>query len=221
MSLGLLISIGVLALLDTLSPATIGVTTYMLLTERERLVSRLFVYLFTVALFYFIVGIILMLGLDIVFEKFSGFTGNTLFSNLMTFIGLGLLIGSFFIPKKSNFNSRKPKSKSMFSMVLLGLTTGLVEVGTALPYFAAISMMTAAKLTSPEWMPILAGYNFIMILPPLILIGLYTLFKKSMQKPLDKIRLTLEKRSGSTLSWIMFIAGIIILINFNEVNISF
>lgn len=49
MSAELLIMVGGLALLDTLSPATIGVTVYLLLTDKERLASRLVVYLVTIA----------------------------------------------------------------------------------------------------------------------------------------------------------------------------
>lgn len=53
MSLELLVSVGGLALLDTLSPTTLGVTVYLLLTEKERLSTRLMIYLVTVAAFYF------------------------------------------------------------------------------------------------------------------------------------------------------------------------
>ncbi len=213
MSLEILIPIGILAFLDTLSPTTLGVTVYMLLTEKERLTRRLFVYLFTVAFFYFTVGVCLMLGLDTILQKFSDFSGNVFPSQLMTFIGLGLVIGSFFVPTKSSSKPRKPKSKRVSAMVILGLTTGLIEVGTALPYFAAVGIMTAAKLPPEQWIPILASYNFIMILPPLILIGLHTLFRNWLEGPLERLRLTIEKNSGSTLSWIIGIAGVIILVN--------
>lgn len=213
MSLELLIPIGVLAILDTLSPTTLGVTVYMLLAERERMIRRLFVYLFTVAIFYFTVGVFLMLGLDAIIQKFTGFGESALLSQMMTIVGLGLLIGSFFVPTKPSAKPRKPKSKSMSAMVVLGITTGLIEVGTALPYFAAIGMMTAAKLTPHQWMPILASYNFIMVLPPLILIGMHTLFRSWLRAPLERIRSKIEKNSGATLSWVMSIAGLIILIN--------
>jgi len=209
----LIILIGGLAILDTLSPTTLGVTVYMLLTERERLMSRLLVYLFTVAAFYFVVGVMLMVGLDAALQMFSGFSKSAQLSQLMLLIGIGLFIGSFFVPNKPATKPRKPKSKSIFAMVMLGFTTGLVEVGTALPYFAAVGMMTAAKLTPQEWMPILAAYNFIMVLPPLILIGMHNLFQNKVQSPLEKIRLLIEKNSGSTLSWMMFFAGLILIIN--------
>ena len=98
-------------------------------------------------------------------------------------------------------------------MVILGFTTSLIEVATALPYFAAIGMMTAANLSFIQWLPLLAGYNFVMIFPPLVLLGLYLLFGRWMNKLLEKLRDKLAKSSGSALSWVMFIAGLILLLN--------
>ena len=65
MSFEFLIPIGILALVDTLSPTTLSVTVYMLLMEEERLIRRLFAYLLTVGIFYFTVGIFLMMGLEV------------------------------------------------------------------------------------------------------------------------------------------------------------
>ncbi len=75
-----LLLIGGLAILDTLSPTTIGVTIYLLLTDKERLTKRLFVYLLTVAGFYFAVGVSLMLGLDFLFKFISGLLQNRIVS---------------------------------------------------------------------------------------------------------------------------------------------
>lgn len=213
MSFEFLIPIGILALVDTLSPTTLSVTVYMLLMEEERLIRRLFAYLLTVGIFYFTVGIFLMMGVGSIFHKFPSFDENVILSQFMFYLGLGLFIGSFFVPAKSTPKTYKPKSKSMLAMVMLGLMTGLIEVGTALPYFAAIGIMTTVKLNPFQWIPILAGYNFIMVLPPLILIGIHLLFKQWLREPLMKIKLRLEKNQGATLSWIMAIVGLIILIN--------
>lgn len=75
-----LLLIGGLAILDTLSPTTIGVTIYLLLTDKERLTKRLFVYLLTVAGCYFVVGVSLMLGLNFLFEIISGVFQNRIVS---------------------------------------------------------------------------------------------------------------------------------------------
>lgn len=69
----MLLAIGGLALLDTLSPATLGITVYMLLGNKEGLAKRLMVFLLTVAGFYFTVGVFLMLGLGFLADIISDF----------------------------------------------------------------------------------------------------------------------------------------------------
>ncbi|WP_372009130.1 GAP family protein [Paenibacillus chitinolyticus] len=209
----LILIVGGLALLDAISPATLGVTVYLLLTERERLNSRLMIYLLTVAGVYFIVGVSLMLGLDAVMASFSSIFQNRIVSWVMLIIGGILFIASFYYPKSKISDLPKPKSKSMASMVALGFTTSLIEVGAAFPYFAAIGLMTTSNLAVFQWLPILAGYNFIMVLPPLIVFTLHVLLGRVMQKPLESIRTRLSKYSGSAMSWIMCIVGLILIFN--------
>ncbi|WP_422656917.1 GAP family protein [Paenibacillus sp. EC2-1] len=213
MSIELLLSVGALALLDMVSPATIGVTLYLLLSDRNRIFSRLMMYLMTVAGFYFIVGISLMLGMDYIFDAASNMFQNRVISWITAVVGGVLFIASFYVPTKKTAKPVKPKSLKMSAMISLGVTTSLLEVATALPYFAAIGLMTTAQLTIFQWLPILATYNFIMILPPLLLIGLHALFGRLLQKPLEKLSVKIANSTGSVLSWMMCIAGIILLLN--------
>lgn len=209
----LLLSIGVLSLLDMLSPAALGVTVYLLLSERERLISRLGVYLVTVAGFYFLVGAGLMLGLDAAMKSVSGIFQNRTVSWVMVILGGVLFVASFYVPAKKTSEPRRPKSKSFGAMIGLGLTTSLIEVATALPYFAAIGLMTTAQLTTVQWIPILAAYNVVMVLPPLVLLGLHLVFGRVMQRPLEKLRIKIAESSGSILSWVLCIAGLIMVLN--------
>ncbi|MEK4091985.1 GAP family protein [Viridibacillus sp. FSL R5-0477] len=209
----ILLLIGGLALLDTLSPATLGVTVYILLTDKEKLTKRLLVYLLTVAGFYFAVGVSLMLGLVFLFEIISGVFQNRIVSWIVFIIGTILLIASFYVPTKKNSDLPSPKSKSILSIVALGFTTSLIEVGTAFPYFAAIGIMTTSNLSWMEWSSILAGYNVIMVMPSLLLFLFYLLFGRRMQKPLKKLRVKIANNTGSALSWIMCIVGIILIFN--------
>ncbi|MCM3453945.1 GAP family protein [Heyndrickxia oleronia] len=213
MSIELLFMVGGLALLDMMSPAALGVTVYLLLNEKERLSSRLMIYLFTVAGFYFLVGVFLMLGLDVVMTAFSPIFQNRIVSWVMLIIGGILFIASFYYPKSKKTDLPRPKSKSKAAMVALGFTTSLIEVGTAFPYFAAIGLMTTSNLAAFQWLPILAGYNFIMVLPPLIVFTLYLLLGRVMQKPLEMLRIKLSKHSGAAISWIMCIVGLILIFN--------
>lgn len=213
MSVELLLSIGGLALLDTLSPATIGVTVYLLLTETKRLASRLLIYLLTVAGFYFSVGVMLMLGMGVLLDAAVSLFQSRVVSWIMFIIGVVLFIASFYIPPKKKTDLPRPKSKSKFSMVALGITTALVEVGTAFPYFAAIGLMTTSNLAFYQWLPIMAGYNIIMVLPPLILFMMHLLFGRMMQKPLERLHVKITKQSGSVLSWVLCIVGLILILN--------
>ncbi|MBK3493801.1 GAP family protein [Viridibacillus sp. YIM B01967] len=213
MNTELLLLIGGMALLDTLSPATIGVTVYLLLSDKERLTTRLTVYLLTVAGFYFAVGVALMLGIGFLLEIISGVFQNRVVSWTIFIIGGILFIASFYVPTKKSSELPAPKSKSILSMVALGFTTSLIEVGTAFPYFAVIGIMTTSNLSWIEWTSILAGYNFIMVLPSLVLFLFYPMFGRWMQKPLEKLHLKIANNSGSALSWIMCIVGIILIFN--------
>lgn len=213
MSPELLGMIGGLALLDMLSPATLGVTVYLLLFEKKRIGSRLMIYLGTVAAFYFSMGVAFMFGLDALLSAFSSVLENRFISWTMMIIGAALFTASFFYPKgKKGADLPRPKSKSKASMVALGFTTSLIEVGMAFPYFAAIGLMTTANLPVYQWLPILIGYNFMMILPPLILFILHVLLGRLMQKPLERLRIKLSN-AGSALSWIMCIVGLILILN--------
>jgi cytochrome c biogenesis protein CcdA len=160
---------------------------YLLLTDKERLTKRLLIYLLTVAGFYFAVRVSLMLGLDSLLEIISGVFQNRFVSWTFFIIGAILFIASFYIPTKKSSEIPAPKSKSILSMVALGCTTSLIEVGTAFPYFAAIGIMITSNLSWVEWSSILAGYNFIMVLPSLVLFLFYLLFGRWMQKPLEKL----------------------------------
>jgi len=73
--------------------------------------------------------------------------------------------------------------------------------------------MTTSNLSWMEWSSILAGYNFIMVMPSLLLFLFYLLFGWRMQKPLKKLRVKIANNTGSALSWIMCIVGIILIFN--------
>jgi len=210
-TLELLSMVGGLALLDTLSPATLGVTVYLLLTEKERLGSRLMIYLLTVAVIYFSVGVAFMFGLDVFLARFSSIFQNRIVSWAMLIIGGILFIASFYYPKSKKSDLPRPKSKSKTSMIALGFTTSLIEVGAAFPYFAAIGLMNTSNLTVFQWLPIMVGYNFIMVLPPLILFTLHLLLGRVMKRPLERLQIKLSKHSGSAVSWVMCIVGAIMI----------
>jgi len=213
MNIEMLLLIGTLALLDMFSPSIIGVSVYILLVAKKKQIRLLLTYLMTVVLFYFSTGIFLMLGLGVIFSPISNLLDSYSARLIMTIVGGVLFIGSWLVPKRTANGSPKPKSLHVSSMVALGFTTSILEVATALPYFAAIGILTSNQIVFYEWLPLLAGYNLVMIAPGIILLCLHLLFRRFMNKPLRKIQTLFDQRTSSTLSWIMFFVGLILLIN--------
>lgn len=211
MSTELLLTIGGLALLDMLSPATIGVTVYILLTEKKRVTKRLLLYFMTVASVYVAIGIFFMVGTGFLVNWITNILENKVVSWGVFSLGAIVFTASFFMPEKKQSNEAKPTSTNMFAMIPLGLTTSLLEVGTALPYFTAIGMMVTAHVSWMESFLAIIGYNVIMILPPVILLIFYRLFYAWMQRPLKRIHEKLNNQKSSTLSWVMCIVGIILV----------
>ena len=213
MSTEILLYIGILALLDMFSPAIIGVTVYVLLTGKEKQTKLIIAYLTTVIVFYFCTGVFLMLGLDMVFSPIADALSSNTAKVFMTIIGAILFIGSWFVPKKKVVESPKPKEFKVNAMIALGITTSLLEVATAIPYFASIGLMISNKFTFNEWLPILIGYNVMMVVPALVLLLFHILFRRFMLKPLRNLQALFQKNTSSALSWIMFFVGLIMLAN--------
>ncbi|KQY94539.1 hypothetical protein ASD24_03020 [Paenibacillus sp. Root52] len=212
MSTELLWFIGGLSLLDTLSPATLGVTVYLILTEKKKLGSRLMIYLFTIVGCYFGAGVAIKLGFGFLFDMFSSFIQNRVVSWIIFSIGGILFVWSFYVPKKKQTSGvLMKKGRTNSSMVMLGVTTTIVEIGTALPYFTAIALMTNSALVWYEWIPVLLAYNIIMILLPILLYALYIWVGSGMQKPLEYLQQYFSQNTSSVTSWVMCIVGLVLI----------
>ncbi|MFO1441808.1 GAP family protein [Bacillus sp. Bva_UNVM-123] len=211
MGTDILIYLGGLALVDTLSPTIVGVTLFLVLTDNKNVTSRLLAYLFTVVLLYFSLGIIMMLGLNFIMEAFTNIFQNKIFSWGIFIIGVILFIASFFIPANKKSNIPKPKTQSLFSIIIIGVTTFIIEAGTALPYFTAIGLLTTIDIPFYQWILIIAAYNMIMVLPALLIFLGYKLFGKLISPTLVNLRNKISNSSSSALSWIMCIVGVILI----------
>lgn len=211
MNMEILLPIMGLAVLDTLSPTIIGVTLYLLVMEKKRLIRLLSVYLITIAILYFFLGFSLMFGITLSFDFYKELFKHQILSWAIFLIGMIMFIVSFYMPKKKAAIPSVPSKKNTFTMFFLGFTTFLIEGGTAFPYFAAIGLMSTSNLTLLEWTSILGIYNIIMVLPSIILMVMYTLFGRWLHQPFRKLNDRLSKSKDSTLSWVMCIVGIVLI----------
>ncbi|MFE3456070.1 GAP family protein [Nocardiopsis aegyptia] len=207
-----LVPVAGLALLDTLSPATIGVTLYVLLTGARSVARPLLAYLGTVAAFYFVLGCALMLGLGALLSSLGGLANGPVAGWGMVVLGGGLLVYSFVMPARTR-ERRRPESLRTGAMVALGLATGLLEAGTALPYLGAIGIMSAAGLTPAAWVPMVAAYNLVMVLPPILLHLGYRALGERLRPRLERWRTRVESGSREAMGWVIGVAGVLLLLN--------
>jgi len=211
MGTDILLYLGGLALIDTFSPTIIGVTLFLVLNDNRNLTLRLLVYLGTVGLLYFLLGVIMMVGIHFITEAFSNIFQNKIVSWLIFCVGMILFTASFFLPANKKGNIPKPKTQSVLSVIIIGVTTFVIEAGTALPYFAAIGVLTSIDIPIYHWLPIIAAYNFIMVLPALLIFLGYKLFGQMINPTLVKLRNKISSSKSTALSWIMCIVGVILI----------
>ncbi|MEV4166479.1 GAP family protein [Nonomuraea dietziae] len=211
-----------LALLDTLSPTVIGITLYLLLTRPPRVGALLGVYLGSVAIAYFALGVLLMLGLGAV----APLVDDSVWAWGQAVLGAALVVGSYFIPDKNpERGSIRAGSFTMRSMLLLGLGTWLFEFATAVPYFGAIGIMTSAGLPAVQWSPLLGVYVTIMVIPGILLLVAWAAMGERLRARFERWQNKLSSGSRTVASWIVWIAGCLILLEavdtlFTEVTVA-
>ena len=132
------------AFIDILSPGVLAITAYILLIQREKLASRLMVFLISTQICYFMMGILVYLGVGQIIGFIESVTNNQISSWFYTILGVVLVLISFYKPKKgmeSRFLEWLPKELSISAMIILGIIVFAIEFTTALPYFYSILLM--------------------------------------------------------------------------------
>ncbi len=229
MSIELLISLIGLALIDSTSIGTLLIPIWLLLDHRQVRASSMMIYLLTIAGFYLLMGIAIMLGADLLANAESPVPSNeALPTNSITSllvliaqlaIGIGLFVISFrFDSSKPGASSRVERWKqkaadattSVRFLMGLALFAGLAEVATMLPYLGAIALIATAQLSWHLVFAVMLAYCLLMILPAMVLLVLRKLLGERIRPKLIKVDSWITKNAASTLGWVLGIAGFLI-----------
>lgn len=190
------------ALIDILSPGVLTVTAYLLLTQPNQLSSRLFVFLFITQLGYFITGLLLYFGGNSLLKRIEQLSQFDFINWFYILLGAVLVLISFSKPKettKKRLISFIPKNTTIKGMIILGIIVFLIEFVTALPYFYSIFLMYHQTIETTPAILIIIGYNLVMVLPSLLLLGVNIIFKERLQQILVKMRSKLNEPNLFTL----------------------
>ncbi len=82
-----------------------------------------------------------------------------------------------------------------------------MELPTAMPYFGAIALLTAADPPMARWLPLLILYNAVFVLPPVLLLAGHVAFGRRMQARYADLRERLQAGARETMRWIFGLVG--------------
>jgi len=98
-------------------------------------------------------------------------------------------------------------------MITLGLTSGMLELATMVPYIATIGILTRSGLPFLEQAVTLGGYTAVMALPALLLIGIATYAGPRIDGVLKRIEGWITRNSDVVIGWALGIVGFLVAVN--------
>lgn len=222
MDLPLILSLIGLALLDSTSIGTLFIPVWLLLAPGGVKPVRVLLYLTTIALFYLLVGILLMLGAAPLFDALGQFTGHPIVVWAQLLLGVGLFVVSFRFDSKRSRRLGKPdraarwrerasgENASARFLMTIALLAAMAELATMLPYLAAIAILSTTELAAPAVFGLLAAYCLVMVVPALLLLVLRRFSQRLVEPVLLKLDAWINRHGETTVGWIIGIAGFLV-----------
>ncbi|MET0871161.1 MAG: GAP family protein [Paeniglutamicibacter terrestris] len=96
---------------------------------------------------------------------------------------------------------------STWGIVGLGITAGLLELPTMLPYLGAMGLLAQSSYGLAAQAGLLTAYCLVMLIPGFLAIGVRAAVGERLQGPLDRLSSWLTRASGETLLWVVGIVG--------------
>ncbi|MEI7059027.1 GAP family protein [Nocardioides sp. CCNWLW239] len=222
------LALAVLALIDSTSFGTLLIPVWLLMAPGRVRPGRILVYLGSLAGFYALLGIGILLGGSAVADTLAGLSDTRPFLWAQLFVGVGLFALSFKLDppesRKERADAPEPpgrllrwreravasESGSASALAALAVLAGLVEAASMLPYLAAIGVIGTQ---GPGW-PMsglwVLGYCVVMIAPALLLTAARVFAAPLVARPLSLLDGWLVKHAGSATAWAVGIVGFLL-----------
>ncbi len=218
-----------LALVDSTSVGTLVIPVLMLAHPKVR-ARRVMLYLATISVFYFALGIGLLAGANLLADAWGSLEGNHFVDWAQLVVGALMLGGSFWpdTPWAKQARARResagrPSRASRWAEAMTGdesgpsmtlgiaLVAGLIEAASMLPYLGAVALIASSDLGFPARITVLAVYVLVMALPALVLLGVRLAAHNLLTPWLERLSAWLGGRVGGTLWWVVGILGFLLL----------
>jgi hypothetical protein len=198
-----------LAVIDSINPSAIVVTLYLLSMAGSRALVQVAVYVGAIFVTYLLLGVMMMMGIESLLPSLGGvLRGQTGFI-VQSLVGLVLLVYSLTASatRQSSPVVALPSARTHAALVMLGVGVTAMELPTAIPYFAAIALISEAGLPIRAWAPLLGIYNVIFVLPPIALLVGHLVLQRRLAASYAALRQRLESGARDTMLWVAGLVG--------------
>ena len=198
-----------LAVLDSINPSAIVVTLYLLSMTGPRVHLQVMVYIGAIFITYLLFGAMMVLGIESLLPSMGRVLQGTTGLVVQSVVGLMLLVYSLTasVTKPSSPPVARPAASTYAALVMLGISVTAMELPTAIPYFAAIGLLTEARLNIGAWLPLLVVYNVIFVIPPMALLAGHLVLQDKLAESYAALRQRLESGARETMLWVAGLVG--------------
>lgn len=201
-----------LSLLDALNPSALAVTLLLLLRGGPYR-CRVLAYVSAIFATYLVLGIAIYAG----FGGVLGLLDNALVREigywLAAVLGTAMLLFALFPPARTRQGMTLPQLPERLPLSIVmatGVTITVAEFSTAFPYLGAIGLLQDITGRFGVAVPLLASYNAIFVLPPVLLMFTFAAFGDRIRPHLDAWLARRRSKKDDTWLWILGIVGFLL-----------
>lgn len=233
MNIELIVPLVLLALVDSTSFGTLLIPLFLMLAPGRPRPGRILLFLVTVAAFYLLLGIALLVGASSLLDTLQEMETSRPLLVTQLIVGVGLMVlGTLMEPwtkagKERRLARRAEKlassgpslhmrmreraidaSAPVGAVIVLALIASLVEAASMVPYLAAIGFLTTSELSLAGRGAALFGYCLVMIAPALLLLAARLLLHDQIAPTLRRLEAFLSRHANGAMAWVIFLVGL-------------
>lgn len=233
MNIELIVPLVLLALIDSTSFGTLLIPLFLMLAPGRPRPGRILLFLVTVAAFYLLLGIALLVGASSLLDTLQEMETSQTLLVAQLIVGVGLMaLGTLMEPwtkagKERRLARRAEKlacsgpslqmrmreraidaSAPVGAVIVLALIASLVEAASMVPYLAAIGILTTSELSLAGRGAALFGYCLVMIAPALLLLAARLVLHDHIAPTLKRLEAFLSRHANGAMAWVIFLVGL-------------
>lgn len=220
MTIALLGGLIALALVDSTSFGTLLIPIWLMLAPGRLRPARIVVFLATVATFYLVLGLLLVVGVARFSDQISEALDAAPVQVAQVVVGVLLVVAGVGVAmRRSGGESGRllrwreraiGDEGSIRGLMALAVTAALIEAASMVPYLAAVGLIGTADLAWPGTVGLLAGYCLVMVLPALVLLAARIGAARRVEPVLQRINDWMARTGRENTAWVLGIIGFLI-----------